>query len=690
MATKYTTDNRDTLITINNKGPFIVSIVNYTETISEGAKLIADFVTDKTFETKDLGQVVQVEHKISDKEKINFYLLSTEINYCGSDEIKGLNHYQIIAEDPLSILKQCNDMKIYQKKNTKAIIEEILTDVGLNKYFKFSVSGTGATREFCVRFKENGYDFIKRLCSEEGWHFHCEHQSSVQLVIADNNNAFTSYKNNNISYLNPTIDISDVLLELHCCNTIGTNNISLLDFSYVNGKTFDNKEKSTINQTLNLSLKDFGSSSKDKTEISNLSKTIVSGIDTSKELYFGKSEIKNLACGMKFTLKNHPESKYNQEYIIISIKHILQDIESGVVYKYSNEFTCIPSKVTYKPLYISAPQFNGTLTATVTGPSGKEIYTDDKGRIKVLMHFDSDTKPDENSSIWIPVAQTFTGNGYGSFFLPRVGTTVVVTFLNGDINKPLVISSIYTDDLKLPFTKNTQSGFKTHSHQNGGQTDCNELRFEDQKDAEQIYIHAQKDILSEVENDVKESIKGNKEITIEKKYTTSAKEDVSHSTEKTFVITSKDNYSVSTDKDSTTTVKGNTKLKTDGDIEEKAGKNISIGADKDIKIDGKNITITGNSNISLTVGGSKIEITSSGITIKSSSITINGQTTKIEATSLSEKGTGSVKINGAQINIKADATAEMSGAMTTIKGDAKSSIESSGICMVKGSLTKIN
>ncbi len=689
MATKYTPDNRATSITINGKGPYIVTKLLLKEVISEQTTMVVDFVTDATFTAKDLGQTVSVTHAVPDKDPVNINLLSTAITYEGYSPDKELNHFQVTASDPLSILMHDTGSRIFQQKSTKDIITEIATNASLNNYFSFNVSGDGQVRDFCIQLHENSYDFICRLCAEEGWHFHCEFNDEVKLVIADSNQAFTEY-GDNISYLNPTTEISEVVTSFANSITLGTNSIDLKDFSFQNAQTFDNQTSSSIAQSCTLSLMDYGTGTSDKSQITTLANTMLAGIDTQKLTFAATSSNLKLHCGTKFTLKNHPQADFNQAYVITSIEHELYTNESGINTKYHNSFTCIPASVTYKPRYIAKPCYTGTLTATVTGPSDKEIYTDDLGRIKVLLHFDRVAQEDENSSIWVPVAQAYAANGFGSFFLPRVGTTVVLTFLNGDIDKPIVLSSIYTDNTVLPFSSSTQSGFKTHSYPNGENASCNELRFEDQKDSEQVYIHAQKDLVKEIENDATETLKGSKTIIIEKQFTTSAKEEVAHSTEKSYTITAKEDYSVSTEANSVYTTKGKQDVTVSGAYTVKTDDSYSLTAKKDVTVDGNAIAITGKNKITLKVGSSSIEISSSGITINATKITIKGTNVTVDATKLEEKGSGQVAIKGAQISIKADATAELSGLKTDVKATTMTTVEGTAMLTLKGGLTRIN
>ncbi len=690
MATAYTSTNRNAEIKIGNKGPFIVTKVTYIEDFSVGAKMEIDFAADASFDQSDMGQQVIVNHTTASNEKVNFCLISSSLDAQGYSQEKKLGFYKLTAEDPLSLLKHTKDSRVFQKKSTKEIIETIFSEAGLKKYLKISAGGEGKKQDFRLQFQETGYDFIRRLCSEEGWHFYCTHKNAVQLVITDKSQSYDKFSGGDISFLNPTKDIPFVLTSWENILSLGTGNVNLRGFSFKNAQTFDNTSKSSISDALKLSIFDNGIGAQDKAEISGITDAVQKGFDFKKQSCVARTAIETLTTGMKFNFKNHPEKSFNQEYLIIGIRHYLIANESGQDNGYHNEIVCVPSKVAFAPTYLPKPQFFGTLTATVTGPSDSEIHTDGKGNIRVLLHFDREGKEDENSSVWIPVAQSFTGNGFGSLVLPRVGTTVVITFMNGNIDTPLVISSVYNEKQKLPFSKASQLGIKTHSHPHGDQNSCNELRFDDQKDNEQVYIHAQKDLLCETENDLHENIKGSQETVIEKKLTTSAKEEVQHSTEKTYTITSKDKISINTDTDLNETIKGQAILTANGGIQQKTDKDLSQNVTGSIKVDGKDITITGKSNITLKVGGSKIEISSFGITISGTSITIKGTNTKIDATKLDAKGSASANLSGAQVKIKADANAELSGLITDVKASTMATVQGSAMLTLKGGLTRIN
>jgi type VI secretion system secreted protein VgrG len=222
------------------------------------------------------------------------------------------------------------------------------------------------------------------------------------------------------------------------------------------------------------------------------------------ELISGSSNHAGFSAGCQFELSKHSNEKELGKYVLYQVKHSASDGSylsalgaGGGGQHYSNEFICFPAKIPYSPLSITPkPQIPGPQTATVVGEG--EIDTDAMGRIQVQFHWIRNKKKHEQSSCWVRVAQSWSGNGYGTWFLPRVNQEVVVHFIDGDPDRPLVTGCVYHKEARLPFAlpgNKTQSGIKT---QGGG---SNELRFDDKKDAQEIYIHAQKDFKRVIEND---------------------------------------------------------------------------------------------------------------------------------------------------------------------------------------------
>jgi type VI secretion system secreted protein VgrG len=198
-------------------------------------------------------------------------------------------------------------------------------------------------------------------------------------------------------------------------------------------------------------------------------------------------------------------------YLITAIHHSAHENsylhDGGSESDYTNDFTCIPGKVHYRPALVHPkPVMSGPQSAIVVGPSGEEIYVDEYGRIKVQFHWDRIGKNDENSTCYIQVMQPWAGSGWGTSFIPRIGMEVVVNFYNGDVDRPIIIGTVYNNDNRPPFESKTQIGIKTHSTTGGTTNNYNAFIFDDSKGSEEVYIHAEKNMNVMVKNNVTQTV----------------------------------------------------------------------------------------------------------------------------------------------------------------------------------------
>jgi type VI secretion system secreted protein VgrG len=235
----------------------------------------------------------------------------------------------------------------------------------------------------------------------------------------------------------------------------------------------------------------------------------------------GGSNCRQFTSGHKFTLQRH----FNADgaYVLTSVQHnfSLDNYRSaGAAFSYDNAFSCIPLGLPFRPPRMTAkPIVAGTQTAVVVGPPGEEIFTDKYGRVKVQFHWDREGNNDASSSCWVRVATHWAGKQWGIIHIPRIGQEVVVDFLEGDPDEPVVVGSVYNADMLPPYQlpgNKTQSGIKSRSTPGGSPTDFNEIRFEDKKGSEQLYIHAERNEDIIVENSKTERVGSNETITIGK------------------------------------------------------------------------------------------------------------------------------------------------------------------------------
>jgi len=412
-----------------------------------------------------------------------------------------------------------------------------------------------------------------------------------------------------------------------------------------------------------------------------------------KDEYTGKSLCRSFAVGHLFTLTHYPYDESNREYLLTRVIHrgtqpqSLQELApNGRGNTYSNEFSCIPSEVPFRPARIDKPTVSGVQTAVVTGPEGKEIYTDTFGRIKVQYHWDRQGNRDARSSCWMRVAQSVSGAGWGAVFIPRIGQEVIVSFIDGDPDRPIVTGAVYNGANKPPYplpAEKTKSTIKTRSTPNG--TGFNELRFEDLKGEEEIYIHGEKDWNVEIKNDKtqtighdetldvendrrkntgndqQESIGNNKEITVAKNHTESVGENMAVTVGKNLDESTGENKTVSVGKSKRETVEENADTAVGKNSTENIGNNSTcdVGNDANLSV-GKDHAISVGNNMAVdivqalsTEAGGTISITSSG-----SNVRINAGGASITITSR-----GDIILDGVNVSINASGNLTTSGSV---------------------------
>ena len=361
----------------------------------------------------------------------------------------------------------------------------------------------------------------------------------------------------------------------------------------------------------------------------------------------GASRCRYLAAGHKFTLQRH----YNADgpYVLTSVQHSARlqgdyRSDSGGEATYYNSFTCIPAALPFRPRRITPkPVIQGTQTAVVVGPAGEEIFTDKYSRVKVQFHWDRQGQSNADSSCWVRVGTPWAGKNWGMIHIPRVGQEVIVAFEQGDPDQPIIVGSVYNADMMPPYdlpANRTQSGVKSRSSLQGSPDNFNEIRFEDKKGDEQLFIHAEKNQDIEVENDETHWVGRDRAKTIDRDEKTHVKGNRTETVDKNETITIHGNRTETVDKNEKVEVKnGNRDIILDkGNDTHK----IKMG-NRDVQIDMGNDTLTikmGNQttklnlgkssteamqSIELKVGQSSIKIDQMGVTIKGMMVTVEGQ-----------------------------------------------------------------
>ncbi|MEO0443220.1 MAG: type VI secretion system tip protein TssI/VgrG [Pseudomonadota bacterium] len=478
----------------------------------DGEELISDlFEFDITVLSEELdippekiiGKTATVTLKgPSSERKINGFINTFTF---GEIEDNNLRRYTMKMVPWLWFLKKTNNHRIFQEKNTKDIVSQVFTDLGFTD-FVFNAEG-GTVREYCVQHNESDFGFVSRLLEEEGiayYFMHAEDKHTLWLV--DQKNAYQECQETGLTY-NKGSNTGTHINRWENVHEFRKGQWTLNDYDF--------KQPLKDLKANNNSISNFIDNSKFEhyeypgLYVSSLGEKLVNVRLESEEalrnLVYAESDCTSFYAGGRFNMAKHTTASQKGNYIItgMKIKAVENSYFSGQPGEsgYSNTFSCIPEDVHFRPaLNHKKPTMNGPQSAVVVGPAGEEIYTDDLGRIKVQFIWDREGKSDENSSCFIRVMQTLAGNKWGASFIPRIGHEVIVDFLDGDPDRPLVTGSVYNGKNQPPYSSKTQNGIKTRSTKGGGAQNFNEIRFDDKKGAEQLYIHAEKNQDNIVEN----------------------------------------------------------------------------------------------------------------------------------------------------------------------------------------------
>ncbi|MDR0478382.1 MAG: type VI secretion system tip protein VgrG [Burkholderiaceae bacterium] len=493
---------------------FRVDLLSQTQGISAKDMLGTDFTVEADLTTEEDGPGTR-------------YLsgMVTGFNFTGRNG--DFYAYRAIVRPWLWLATRRVDHKIFQNKTVPEIVQEVLSRYGFTVENRLCRSYR--KWDFCVQYGESDFNFVNRLLFHEGAYFYFQHRLGAHdLVLGDDIGSLWPLPNGptTIPYYPSTraahIHGQDFIDTWSGIEDITSGKYLANDYDFTRPRAKLNTEKD-FSGGYNQSNWDVFNWPGGYTQVNddglNYADARIEQITVHQQTITGSGIVRNIAPGYLFNLENYPDKSYNQQYIIESAHYAFtENIErsdgggTDTSTTYRITFTAVPLSVSYRATpYVEKPRTHGPQTAVVVGPPGEEIWTDIYGRVKVQFFWDRYGKMDQNSSCWIRVSQTWAGGNYGTMHVPRIGQEVIVDFLNGDPDYPIITGRVYNamqmPPWDLPANK-TQSGIKTRSTQNGTPGDgfkntpgtTNVIRFEDRKDHEQLWFHAQKDQLTEVEN----------------------------------------------------------------------------------------------------------------------------------------------------------------------------------------------
>ncbi len=603
-----------------------------------------------------MGDLITI--KIGVEGGLTRYITGAVVQFKHTGMVNRFYCYRAVLRPWLWFLTLTSNSRIFQDKSTPEIIKAVFADYAFANV-EYHLEETYESRTYCVQYRESDFNFVSRLMEHEGIFYYFKHQQDGHiLVITDSGSNYQHIDDyQTIPYFSPENKANrerDHIYEWLSSNQVCTGKYEFNDFDYESPSANLTAKAQKLGKYAHNDMEfyDFPGQYNKTTVGTKLADKRMEELHSQDKLIQGAGNALALQPGIEFTLSGFYFTEENVKHLVISTNY---QIGGGGGYASGNEsagslFTCHfvamnslqsfrPSRSTHKPVV------SGTQTALVVGKEGEEIWTDKYGRIKVKFHWDRDTNKNETSSCWIRLSYPVAGKKWGWVSLPRVGQEVIVSFLNGDPDKPLITGGVYNAEQMPPYdlpTNQTQSGIKTRSSKTGVAENFNEIRFEDKKDAEELYIHAEKDFNCIIENNETRKIgldkkdKGNQTLEIQNDRAVSLN---AGNDTLTIKMGNRETH-VDTGNDTLNIKKGNCNTKVDlGNYV------LNVGAGK--------ATITAMTAIELKVGCNSIKIDQSGITIK-----------------------------GITVKVQADTTLNAKGLMTTVSAD--------GILTLKGGITMIN
>lgn len=449
-------------------------------------------------------------------------------------------HFKYFASlDPwLWQLTQTNDCRIFQNQTAKDIVEAVFRDSGMTDY-EFRTQGTFPQREYCVQYRESDFSFVSRLLEEEGIYYFFVHENGLHKMILTDDTAqaepcpaYSTVQYRPESALRVSDD--DALTHWTTVSSLEPSGYATTDYDFkkpnVVLKTVSFRELDYSYTVPEPEVFDYPGGYYEIPDGQTYSDTRLQEMQTQSLKTLASGPHRGIYPGHVFTLTDHPTERFCQnKHLVCRIHYNIQNANYGLVGSTGDTgrlFRCeielleldAEDSVQFRPQRTTPrPVISGVHSAVVVGPSSDEIYCDEYGRVKVQFHWDRYGSFDENSSCWIRVSQVWAGQDWAAMHIPRIGQEVLVSFLEGDPDRPVITGRVYNQDQMPPYPlagNKTQSGIKSRSTPGGGPGNYNELMMEDKKGSELLNIQAEKDENILVKNDKTENVGHNETIQI--------------------------------------------------------------------------------------------------------------------------------------------------------------------------------
>jgi type VI secretion system secreted protein VgrG len=534
------------------------------------------------------------------------------------------------------------DSRMFQEKSVPDILKAVLDGAGVpSTGYRLSLQSAYKPREYCVQYRESDLAFLSRLMEEEGIFYFFEHKEDDHvLVIADDPSVFAAIAGDaNVTYREPSgaVPEQEYVGAFRYSESVRIGAVAMRDYNFMRPAT-NLEARDQASQDDDLEYYEFPGRYLAADEGKRLASLRLAEQQALRKVAVGASVSQRFVPGAKFTLTDHRREEWNREWLLTDVLHegyepqALEEeqIRAGasVQPEYTNEFRCIPSDVAYRPLRATPrPIVHGPQTAIVTGPSGEDIHTDEYGRVKVRFFWDRRAKDDDTSSAWVRAVQP---GGTSSAFIPRVGQEVLVAFLNGDIDFPVVVGTLWNANrmppYALPDTKTVTSLKSAHSPDKAA---FNEIRFEDREGEEQMFVHAHKNMDVRIGENGYDLVGKDSHLIVKQDYFAHV-ENESHTRVDADDITliGKDRHLKVKGKEAVE-ITGSKSLVVKDDVIEQFKMNHSEQVTMNYYLKAMQVVIEGMTNLTLKVGGNSVVLDPSGVTIKGMMVTVDGSMVRI-------------------------------------------------------------
>jgi len=629
----------------------------------------------------------------------------------GNDQ---LSRYSVVIKPDLWLLTLDRDCKIFQNQTAIDIIKKVLKDEGITD-FSDKTSKCGKVKlEYCVQYNESSFDFISRLMEDAGIFYYFVHEENKHtMILADSSNVHKKIQDQSeVEYLsgsNSHIPLNRIYMaKLEA--RVNSGEYAMADYNYQKSKTKLMSKLKT--KWKGKRIYEYPGGFSTSADGDNISKIRVQALEFNRSLLCGSSTVASFYAGVSFDFK-HPASRFNGTHIIYSCE-IFFKLQSSDQVIFYNEFKAFRNDIEFRPLRKTSKPTISTQTALVVCPSGKEMYRNEYAAIKVQFYWDQynkETEPDK-CSCWIRVAQSVAGSEWGSLYIPRIGQEVIVSFINGNPDQPIITGTVYNDQNKSPYSDSEISTIKSVTFTKD--KEFNEFRLTDKPDKQEIYTHAAKDMTTEIVNQRKTTInkaddlleiqEGSKSTKLLAKgdgkgdYTLELTkgDKTEHIKDGNFVfqddegdlniILKKGNLSETLEKGNITikVKKGNIDIDIKGHYTVNLSGNAKLKASKDISIEGSNVKIKATKAVqiqsgtamSLKAGTAMSQQSGTNFTNKAGTEMKVSANTNFSAkanikseisanVSAAVKGTVSAELSGAVVKVSGKGTAQISAPLTT-------------------------